>query len=859
MLRRSILLSGVAMLSTTALANPGRLRMGRGGAGGGGATPVTETLKTLGKKLLAYGASLTALNGIPAGNAVTLTQSGGSPVESTYGALYVADSAIVPAPSAAWTGAAGTGYTSWTEDGNARTMTPDKNTAEGNGTDALGNEPRLTAKPALVMMSVPLQRFTGKHKVYLASDAASPITKVRVYLEGAVLDLTSRKWDRYTDAKGVEQWFYGYICEIDAALYTAVATDPTRVTRMFARSYCSDGTMQTQLIGIGTGWYNQLLYYPCTLEHDYLIHVTPSGGDSKPAAAFPGVYAIFNTLEKAIRYAANENTSGLGATPTLARCPKIVVTETTVQDPANGGNAYQSGGGAGGGLCVVTCDPGVTCTIGRAVWNSAIVSGIPANQWRPVYNGIEYRGRGIIWDYTNLTGFSLQANNPGSWMNGNRTTQAWTAGTQLDNQGFPRVWGGNAYQTDNENVSSVATFIALARNNTRAGILSDGYTNTTAVWGDVIDGWDTQIHRVARDAISVIYSGPAGTANLVKAGGNGNAGSTFKMTFNGVDVAAPMALNVDSTLQGVVNYINAQSGAGWSATLLATPGDRVTSRNPSFMVSTAGFAQAGWTATLTSGVAYVPKTFCDIHADLYAFGSTLSNRYVANVRAYRVTALQSVFVDGAANDVVFSDIFIEQTDTGGTLCQINGTAKSHLVIRNFSVAAQGLTIRNEGTWSADPYCRLEGCVFSNMIWLNPATATVRPVFTNNHAVGGYTNQGAQVAVNMSTGGTAASLYPNVGAKDSRPGGLLLDAGNLITSTSDVDARGARRIGTTPKGATTIPLANGVITKDQALQLAALTEHDTVGSAVGTATLSWKAGAGETGLTNNLVITFNVPA
>ena len=103
------------------------------------------------------------------------------------------------------------------------------------------------------------------------------------------------------------------------------------------------------------------------------------------------------------------------------------------------------------------------------------------------------------------------------------------------------------------------------------------------------------------------------------------------------------------------------------------------------------------------------------------------------------------------------------------------------------------------------------------------------------------------------GGAVAAIGRAAGdVDDPSAAGVLLS--NLITAKSPFDALGAAAVGTVPKGPKYSPFSGGMLTKTQALELAAITANDAVGSGVGTATLSWtNAGGG----TDRLVLTFNV--
>lgn len=835
----------------------------------GATTNVTQTLKARGKQLLAVGTALTTLNAIPAGNAVTLSQSAATPIEVTYGTLYVADSALVPAPVAAYTGAEGTGYTSWTEDGNARTLTPDNSTAQGNGTGALGDPTRTTAKPVLQLFTVPHQRFTSKFTLMFKADAKGGVSKVRVYVEGAVLDITTQSWHRYTDVNGLEKWFYGYICEIDPANYTSKLTDATRGIRVFARAYPTDGTFQTQLIGPGANAYARILFYPALQPHGFKIQVTPSAGaNSRPNGAYPATEAIVRNIIDALDYAAGALSIGgvFCATPGIA--PLIEVTENCVFNLSIFG---VSDFRTPRGWCTVKAGAGVTSVsfAKPGPWDTSLSFGTPGFAWVPGYNGgIEFRGSALVFDFTYLGNFGVYPSTTDRywfWGNGCTSTCAWNMMNELDDTGNARL-GFNSgaggvglkYQTDcdlsyaNATINNGSTG-GICRNNIRRYISDDVYNGALAVWGDVVIGLDPSAHRTSRAAFSLSYSGGGGTATIATDSANGVDGNVL-LKLGGV-TQFTVAMTTVPRLSDLVTWINTH--ANWSATLLATPNSRVDDRATHWMTPSAAATNGAWTSPGFTTTPYTVNTWIDVHLDLYQTSNSAGNNvYFANVQVFAATLLQAIFVDSAISDFVFENVFVDQL-AAVALNQIGGPAK-HLIIRNFADPATSLKFANGASTWADQYSVFEGGVFKSLIWTDNPTATAYPIITSSHFIDGYANQGSQVASGVSTGGTYASLYPNAATNyDIVPAGALLS--NLVTAPSAYDALGAKAVGTVPKGPKVTPLPDTTLTKAQALELAAITANDTVGAARGTVTLTWKNGAGETGAIDTLVITLDVAA
>lgn len=843
----------------------------------GAVSGLTVTLAPHTKKFIATGSVLTAINAIADGNAVTIQHSTNSPIQVTYGDRYVTGAKVIPAPSASYTGVENTGWSSWTEDGNARTMAPQFSAAQGNGTGALGDETLTTAKPTLRMLTPQRQRFTGKIVLPFASDNEARVSAVRVYCEGSYVDITARSWfwdDGVTSGK--EEWVYGWICELDAANYTGLSTDRLRGVQVLARAIPVDGTWQSRLIGYSTTLdYENFKFFPASALHDYYFEITPSAGaDSIPAAAYPGVYGIFRTLEDAMRYAAGKTISGFTlATPAVAA--HFRYTESVDANPANViGFGTKSPYTSTRGYFKVDVATGATVTFGRAgpydTTSTGGISGVPNNRWRTPVNPIWFKG--VVFDHTYWTGFdyangadglapSLQY--PHVWEQVS-TVCDWNMLTELDDFGGTRVGGSAAFTLNCTLKYCSGRSLMVSRNNVRdPASAGDLFTASRAVYGDRVTSADFSAIRAYRDAFTLQYTGGAGAPGLKKTTGSGSTSGVMQLLLDGVAIDAGFSVVSPARLADFVAWVNTH--AGWTAVSLVTPNDRVTDRSPRYLcnsltsgVTTVGdFKKVAFTMTWAGSLVTTHRTFVDVHGDMFAFpsGNGGDNPYFGFIQVWGTFSMQTVFFDGQTRSGIVENMW-SYGDPGNANANYSTGPKNNLRIRAVSdPTIDGyLNDHNDSHW--DIYSSMEDVTY-NRILGETGQGGVRPVIANSHAnTGPATNIATPVA--MTYGGTTLTNYPGYATRDNRPGGDLLLAPNLIASPSTpFDAAGMVRLPNSPKGARGLGMVDGTYTKAQMLQLAAYCANNVTGTAVGTLSISGKAGAGETGSTVSAVISFDV--
>lgn len=236
---------------------------------------------------------------------------------------------------------------------------------------------RTIAKPACRLLTVPNQVFTDNKIIVFDAEAFGGVQKVRFYCEGNVVDVATLQWTGYTDGRGVERLLYGYAVSINWAACNAVTASGT--VDIYAEAVANNGTFQNNVQGPFT-FHNRTTAYSVTRT------VAPTGADH-------------TTLKAAIDYiatnfAANRNARIL--INTSGDYPLLGVAATYNNAPH---------------WLTIEANTGVTANITSNTVRTTI---------RPFYDGLRFKGAGIVWDlakfqliYTESTGNLSQM-----WMDG---------------------------------------------------------------------------------------------------------------------------------------------------------------------------------------------------------------------------------------------------------------------------------------------------------------------------------------------------------------------------------------------------------------------------------------------------------
>jgi hypothetical protein len=483
-----------------------------------------------------------------------------------------ASGAAIPyvAPGAGWTGAAKSGGVPAVFP--AGVVTADPIT-------------RTTAKPAIHWLVPSNMVLVPGTDLVIGVDADASgtaggslfgISQVNFWVEGTTQTVTTPSFYTDTDANGASRTRWGYFIKLRQSDFAAHLTGSE--VRIFATAVPNDTAMQNRVIGydlfnagLDDGNY-PLSVLPRSTANDFAYTVNATNNDVTPN---------FTTLKKALTQGALDN----------AERPIITFTATGFYEAENLTNHVS----IAKAFCTVTHSVGVVATIRRAV---AYTPNSPSSwPWTPGWDGIEFRGSGIVFDQRNWS--IIQLSRP-SWFNGCKFTNSigtrdslyWNNGTGpgFVGTGPLMCWMDSVY----------SEFVS--------GVFMNNYYGINCQWkqtgGSIFTGnhyiyntygrdYSNSFFRNPINRISITYTNPGGhtTASISRPASVGS-GNVLTLKVDGTAVTT-IALGyysneVNPTVQDVVNAINAFA-AGWSASVLNAGG--------AWSASLIGFNGSSWAQT----------------------------------------------------------------------------------------------------------------------------------------------------------------------------------------------------------------------------------------------------------------------
>lgn len=783
--------------------------------GQSGSTPVISldmALRPSGRQLLVSDTSIAAvLSGLSDDATVTVNATGvADHVPVVYAPLYTTK--LYLGPGAAWDGIGDKGYLSWTEDGVPRTAVPAADT-------------RVDGMPTLQMAQVWNQAFDDE--ITLMFDGDPELTQVRVYCEGAYVDITERtvfQWEEF----GEHWWHEGFHCTLKRSLFTDVV--PARPAsgywecNVFARGYTDRPGFETTLIGTAlsargaaaattaANFKAAYRFFPDTQLYDWERTVSLSGfGQS--GSGYAGVAADYTDLDDAIA----------AAIAAGAKRPRILVTETGSFNPANNASAYN----AHRGYFVLETAPGVTATLAKPTYTAG------ATSWLLGAGGVELRGDWFV-DCENATGLNEPTTYLPSWLHGGRVgTSITDISTYLWNDKTPLQLGVGYFRSECRMDYGFGGFVGVNRNVHFAKCTQDMFRATPIVSNVRIDQyvgqWDNNLHR---NALIVNYVGAQATFSISKSAATGTTSATITLT-DGVSPQTTPAMASFASYAALAAYIDGL--ADWTCTVHpdVVPNDRVTDRSPIYIEPPSGATGVakGTPVTLTSWI--------DHHSDIKSFASTLyTNHLLKNVLGRDFLRIQTFFVDGPARDISMVNLGWDADPYGSTTVkgQFNNAEKSNVVVTHCSDPGTTIIMRNDGSsstvWASD--FKAKASVFAQIESLSEPMP--KPELIDCHIATGVTPSGSTLSGNTSSGGDRFTLFRDAANWDLRPAGALVEEANLIAPPHPYDALGATRLPLDAKGALALPLTTRTITGAQAKTLAVY-PYDASGD-LGQIVLSW---------------------
>ncbi|MES3036621.1 MAG: hypothetical protein V4736_01825 [Bdellovibrionota bacterium] len=438
------------------------------------------------------------------------------------------------------------------------------NSGYGGGCEDLQQKPvlRTKAQPALHWIVPSDLRIVDDTLICVDADAKGGIAHVKFYGEGGSAKVTTPKFFSTTSPNGGFSKRWGYCVKLNATAWKAKTT--TGFGKLYAEAIANDPRMAPRLIGTplidtdskGRRYHTgelagnyPMIIYPRTAENDWSKTVCDSGCDYK-------------TLKLAIEAAGQDK----------PEAPKITINTTGFYELEDASSFYTGGVG----FMVITTAPGVTATLGRSA------SYHPTNQvswnWSPGWDGIEFRGKGIVFDQRNWVRMTFGSKSP--WFHGVRFTNS--IGTR-----DTTYWNGFAHPGFGTNVPGYwddvyVEYLSGGMNAQRYAINAQVKDTLGLVFqfvhyvaGTYVRGYSNEYFRLSKPALKISYDGRNGQGSITKTG-NGDAASTLILKVNGAPQgsALPLGFNkVDENpdLNAVAAAINAR-GMGWSAMVMNNRG-----------------------------------------------------------------------------------------------------------------------------------------------------------------------------------------------------------------------------------------------------------------------------------------------
>ena len=645
--------------------------------------------------------------------------------------------AVTVGPHANWNGTAGTGSAAPTDP--VRT-----------GPKAIGQ-----------ILTCPGQRVSSQLLLKIPCDAYGGIKQVNLSGDCVATTITGMSLCDVVDVNGVNHKEFYHAVYLDTAAFVAKGgTAGSRQANIYAEIVPNNTAVQKRVLSF--------FFYPEATANDGTYNV----GSGQPYA----------TIKAALNQARLDS----------RQAPLIQIKTTGFYEMEDSTWGIAAGGK---GFAVITHDPGVVATIRRgAPFN-------PTNaaswKWTPGWDGIEFRGSGIVIDTRNTT--MVVMNTKPCFMNGCKVTNSiGTRDSLYWNKSSHPGWSVSTaswwqYGVFEYGASPMQFQLAVVGGTSR-GIVGDIYTHTPIVYGCHDQAASSQWYRQYLAALTVRYSG-TGAGTIAKTGGNGSG--SIVLTDPAGTVSIPLgAIDNLVEISTVAATINARSG--WSATV------RDTTRAARYLVGT-GFGDAnGFPATDAKTANAELSTFIDIHGDgTQTYGGSENYIYWNWTLDTDIQLSSVLFFDGegSANgdrDMSFVNcvLLADQSNPVG----LGGSGAHHKLFRHLTTTLW--VSANAGT--QEIYTEMTNCImagmgggpaaapvnFRNNLFTVPngGTAPSGPTYTGDVSLGNASTVSVSDFLTGATTGNFApkgtaltTLYPSVFPYDQR--GVLRSASDCAGAWS----------------------------------------------------------------------------
>jgi hypothetical protein len=621
----------------------------------------------------------------------------------------------------------------------------------------------------------------------------SGVKQVDFYVEGTTQTITTPQWLTYSQF-GQTFTRYGYFIMLRESDFAAHAGTGAEA-RIFATAVPNDTTMQNRIIG-----YDTVSGYDGNYPMSVCPRATANDFAYTVATSNSGVSPNFTTLNAAFTQAIADS----------AERPLITFTQTGSYE-ATSMSQHVSGVKP---LCIITHSVGIVATLGRA---AAYTPNSPSSwAWTPGWDGIEFRGSGIVFQQRNFTATLL--GRP-SWFNGCQYTNSiGTRDTLYFNNGAQGLvpvgtltlpcWIDNVYT---EFVCNVGRNNYYCQNLQSKELGGDVFTGTYYLFRPYQNNFDNSFFRQPNvNRVSITYTNPGGhtTARISRPGGASiTTGQNLTVKVDGSTVAT-IALgyystDTNATAQDLVNAINAAGVSGLAASVLNSGGG--------WVASGLGFNGSDWSFdtnifNTTANLNCTP----DPHGDYWQwFGNgTYQNQIFRGPILFNdpneimwnfplVDKLQDCIIKGA---VTLGSGGVGSANQNFGAGPNAGGGFSHVVIENFVIEGGWNCVDNQGQ-SDFIYCSVRNGIFNGVFTSgsggpnylqNPPFVNCfyfNPAGIDNVAGQGWNVGVFEISAGTHNAATFQALFANYAAINLAPAVAGSMLANLKPTVNVLDGRG----------------------------------------------------------------------
>ncbi|MEM8724823.1 MAG: hypothetical protein AAGE86_04785 [Pseudomonadota bacterium] len=641
---------------------------------------------------------------------------------------------------------------------------------EGSGFQTIPNDPeRLTAKPALQLITPPKQHFTDTLDVGVlaaANDGGSlydslGLSGVTFHLEGNSVTLDAPSLHSFVDVNGEQQTYFGWWVRLRKP------PQASGYSHLYVEAIPRDASMQRRVVG-------PYLFAPQDDLYDGQLSVAPSAPESTGSS--------YQSIVAAIEYAKSQGWENYLVT--LAEPGKYDI-----------GDSIPTRWDQKGWCNIRAGMPG--CSIGKQGYLSDAEAKIV-----PARSPIRLMGADLTLDFRHVV--EIDSFDGNFWCDGITITSSDPRGRYETLRGGPpdqfgwRI-DGNPYFTECEisELSGVCGQATLVRGCALTNMTYDVFGDVTCAVFNRLTNHRGGFWYRDHPCVEISYSGGEATATIER-DGSADAGMAKWTARWGANSASFECGNQEAyflgfagdgyTFQDLVDWVNTDLAAldsGWSAVLT----------DPEFadIRCCAGSIPdgkgTGFDAQDTASAPLTIAAMFDRHGDFYQHATgTLENAIIAFNTGVDVQA-QLIFIsptaiggDAAERDLMIIgnafylrpgvDGYYDPEANSSQFGRTNLDA-SHVVIAHNTHANQRWLVRSDNPgFTTDPYCLFANNVASALVFAGPPL----PGLTIDalHLHGGSTKPSG--ATRVAFGGDAGSLFADPANGDFTPSAELLSSG-----------------------------------------------------------------------------------